>query len=121
MVAGDKYHPSIVIAPFGAEISNARRWKMLGFLTLLVVVGGVSFVEYHRRVPEGPMVEGRIVAFGSATWDATDVQFTVQLQDGTMRHVIASRTALVGCRIGSRITLQLGGYVHVTPEGCYSS
>lgn len=114
----DLNHPSAVADPFEAEISTTRRWKLLGFLTLLVVLGGVSFVEYHRRVPAGPMVEGRVVAFGSATWDGTDVPLTVQLQDGTMRHVVAPRTAVAGCKIGSRISLQLGGYVHVAPEGC---
>ena len=114
-------HPSLVADPFEAEISATRRWKILGFLTLLIVLGGVSFVEYHRRVPAGAVVEGRVVAFGSATWDGTDVSLTVQLQDGTMRHVVAPRTAIVGCRVGSRISLQLGGYVRVGPRGCHSS
>lgn len=111
-------HPLIVGDPFKAEISATRRRKVIGSLVLLTFLCFVGYVEYHRRVPAGPVVEGRIVAFRSATWDGQDVPVFVQLADGKTRVAVAPRSAIIGCKIGSRISLQLGSYVRVTPEGC---
>jgi hypothetical protein len=111
-------HPLSVADPFRAEAASARRLKLVGFLTLLVVLGGASFVEYHRIVPIGPVVEGRVTAFRSASWDAADVPLTVELPDGTKRHIIAPRSVVIRCKVGSPISLQLGTYVRVTPKAC---
>lgn len=111
-------HRLLVTDPFRTNSSATRRQIQFGFVTLLIVLGGVSFVEYQRRGPAGALVEAHIVAFGSATWTGNQVPLTVQLQDGTTRQVVAPRAAIVGCKVGSRISLQLGGYIRVAPQGC---
>jgi hypothetical protein len=59
------------------------------------------------------------VALGTfATITGEDPLVTVELEDGSTRQITSSYGEMLGCNVGSRVKVQLGGFVRLTPEGC---
>jgi hypothetical protein len=103
-----------------ALISYERRQVATGFVLLLGVLGFAFAMAYWHLAPQGPIVDGRVVAIGTQADDHGEQPvLTVQLSDGTSHIVLATRAEVARCRLGSRIALvpRRTGY-RVGMQGC---
>ena len=106
--------------PFAAAVAERRLQLMFGLILLLALIVGTVFLSRQTQVSEGPEVDARVVRFGSYSTDVGDRPLVVvQLADGSIHQLMAARSILRECRVGSRISLvRTGAGLQVGIRGC---